>query len=212
MFISFEGPEGSGKTTQAQLLAAALRARGYAVVAVHEPGATAVGEAIRHLLLSSDAPRPIGARCEALLFAAARAQLVDEVIRPALARGEVVICDRFADSTFAYQMGGRALAGSDVRAIVAFAVDGVWPDLTFLLDLDVASGLQRKESGATDRLEAESLAFHERVRAEYQELARAEPGRVVVLDARRSVEDLAARILERVSERLAGPGRSAREE
>lgn len=201
MFITFEGPEGAGKSTQVQLLAKALRAEGHAVLVTHEPGGTPVGEAIRKLLLAPDETGGPGPAAEALLFAAARAQLVDAVIRPALAQGQIVLCDRFSDSTLAYQVGGRGLPGDAVARLIAFATGGVKPDLTFLLDLAAAIGLARKRSAPVDRLEQEQLAFHERVRSAYLALARQEPGRIVVLDAERPARELAASIREHVRAR-----------
>lgn len=202
MFITFEGPEGAGKTTQSRLLAEALRAVGHDVVTTYEPGGTAAGEAIRRILLTPEAGRPLAATTEALLFNAARAQLVEEVIRPALARGAIVLCDRFSDSTLAYQVGGRGLPAAAVSAVIDFATTGLQPDLTILLDLDVAAGLTRKRGGPVDRLEREEAVFHQRVRAAYRAIAQQEPGRVVLLDAARSVEDLAAEIRQIVSARL----------
>jgi len=202
VFVTFEGPEGSGKTTQIRLLASSLRSSGRAVVVAHEPGATAVGEAIRKLVLGTDIDRPLGARTEALLFAAARAQLVDEVIGPAIDRGEVVLCDRYSDSTLAYQVGGRGLPEEPVRRIVDFATAGRQPDLTVLLDLEVEAGLKRKSGERPDRLEREAEEFHQRVRRMYHQVAEAEPRRFVVLDAHLPVDAIASAILAAVTERL----------
>jgi dTMP kinase len=203
VFITFEGPEGSGKSTQSRRLADWLVDQGQTVVVTYEPGGTALGDAIRRLVLEPDQQRRVGARAEALLFAAARAQLVDEVIRPALERSEIVICDRFADSSIAYQSGGRGLVEQVVESLVAFATQGLEPNLTILLDLDVSTGLTRKMGSARDRLENEDLSFHERVRQAY--LARAETcaDRVIVLNATRGVDDLADEIRRRVSALLA---------
>lgn len=201
MFVTFEGPEGAGKTTQAARLAAALRSRGREVVLVREPGGTPLGEAIRELLLnppSSQRPVP---RAEACLFGAARAQLLAEVIEPALARGAVVVADRFGDSSLAYQSGGRDLPRAEIARLIDFATAGRRPDLTFLLDLDVERGFARK-AGVADRLESEALPFHRRVRATYLELASAESERVVVLDATQNADDLAKQILDLTAERL----------
>jgi dTMP kinase len=202
VFVSFEGPEGSGKTTQVQILAAALRQRGLSVVVAHEPGATAVGDTIRQLVLGLDAERRVEARTEALLFAAARAQLVDEVIAPAIGRGDVVICDRFSDSTVAYQVAGRGLPEGPVRQIIEFATSGLRPDLTILLDLSVGDSATRRAGSRPDRLEREDEAFHQRVRRAYLSLASAEPKRFMVVDARQSAELIAAAILAKVSEKL----------
>jgi dTMP kinase len=189
-FITLEGPDGSGKSTQAALLAEALRSRGVDVVLTREPGGTALGERVRAVLLerggSVHTPR-----ADALLFNAARAQHVDEVIGPALRRGAIVVCDRFADSTMAYQGYGSGLPLDRLQAIGAFATDGIRPDLTILLDLSVRAGLARRVAGAPEgitRFEATEVfdtAFHERVRAGFLELARREPLRWRVIDADR---------------------------
>jgi dTMP kinase len=202
VFVTFEGPEGSGKTTQIRLLADALRGRGLTVVVAHEPGATPVGEAIRKLVLGHDAERPVEARTEALLFAAARAQLVDDVIAPAIGRGDVVLCDRFSDSTLAYQVGGRGLPEDPVRQVLDFATAGIRPDLTVLLDLSVEDGALRKSGVRPDRIERETEEFHQRVRQAYLTIARLEPDRFVVIDARQSAESIASAILAKVIEKL----------
>ncbi|HVB97377.1 MAG TPA: dTMP kinase [Chloroflexota bacterium] len=200
MFISFEGPEGGGKTTQSRRLAESLRSEGYVVVPVYEPGGTPIGDAIRALLLSPDhAPN---ARTEALLFAAARAQLVDEVLGPALSKGAIVISDRFSDSTIAYQVGGRGLPRDAVDALIEFATAGVKPDLTFLLDVAVATGFARKRQTAPDRMEQADRSFHERVRDTYLALANAEPNRIVRLNATQSVAELTETILTLVHAKL----------
>jgi len=201
VFITFEGPEGAGKTTQVNLLAEALRADGRRVVATHEPGGTVLGEDIRRILLAPGGT--ISPRAEALLFVAARSQLVDEVIRPALARGEIVLCDRFSDSTIAYQAGGRGLARDAIESLITFATGGLEPDLTFLLDLAAAAGLNRKHGGSRTRLDLENLAFHERVRVMYLDLARRFPDRIVVIDAARPIDDIARQIQAITRERLA---------
>lgn len=193
MFISFEGPEGGGKTTQARRLAESLRSEGYVVVPVYEPGGTPIGDAIRALLLSPE--QEPNARTEALLFAAARAQLVDEVIRPALSKGAIVISDRFSDSTIAYQVGGRGLPRDAVDGLIEFATAGVKPDLTFLLDVAVETGFVRKRQAAPDRMEQADRSFHERVRDAYRELAKAEPNRIIRLEATRPVTELTETIL-----------------
>src|SRR5918911_508672 len=167
MFITFEGTEGSGKSHQARALVARLRARGLGVLATHEPGGTPLGDQLRELVLMRDDLR-LSARAEALLMNASRAQLVEQVIRPALDRGQVVVCDRFADSTLAYQGYGRGLDIAALRAMISFATANLQPDMTILLDLPVAAGLERKHAqSAWNRFEAETRAFHERVRAGY---------------------------------------------
>lgn len=202
MFITFEGPEGAGKSTQLRLLADTFRSDGFDVVVSYEPGGTSLGDAIRKLLLAPESASPLTPRAEALLFAAARAQLVDEVVRPGLASGAIVLCDRFSDSTFAYQVSGRGLPADEVAQVVRFATGGLKPDLTFLLDLDVTAGLLRKRAALVDRMEREEISFHERVRSGYLMLARREPDRIVLLDAQRPVGELAAEIRQRAFARL----------
>ncbi|HEX5415805.1 MAG TPA: dTMP kinase [Chloroflexota bacterium] len=203
MFVSFEGPEGGGKTTQIERLAAALHAEGRVVRVVREPGSTWLGEKIRQALL--DVPESGSARmsdrAEALLFAAARAQLVDEVIRPALDHGEIVLADRFSDSTRAYQIAGRGLSSVALGKVIDFATGGLQPDLTFLLDLDAATGLARKDRRG-DRMEREGIEFHRRVRAGFLDLARQQPTRIVVLEATRGPDEIAALIRAQLADRL----------
>lgn len=204
LFITFEGPEGSGKTTQIQLLAAWLREKGQTVLATREPGGTVIGDRVRAILLDSD-HREMQAQTEILLFSAARAQIVGQIIRPHLAGGGVVLCDRFADSTLAYQGYGRQLDLATLRLITAFATGGLQPDLTFCLDLPVDVGLQRKAAGAGEewnRMEQETLAFHSRVRRGYLTLAQAEPARWRVLDATQSVKALQAAMRAEVAAQL----------
>ncbi len=179
-FISFEGVDGSGKSTQARRLAAALRADGATVIETREPGGTVLGEAVRGIVLSADTGA-LDLTAEAHLFAAARAQHVAEVIRPARARGDWVLCDRFVDSSLAYQGGGRQMGIDVVWNINRGAVDGCMPDLTLLIDVpvDVAS---RRGSTTLDRIEAEGLDFQQRVAEAYRELARTYPERVVIVD------------------------------
>jgi len=190
MFITFEGPEGSGKTTHIQWLAATLTAAGQPVITAREPGDTSLGNAVRALLLEQTANPPC-ARAEALLFSAARAQLVDEVIRPALNGGRIILCDRYADSTLAYQGYGRQLDVSALQELTDFATAGVTPHLTLLLDIDPQIGLQRKQSGGQaewNRLDAQTLAFHQAVRRGYLQLAQNEPARWRIIDAAQRVE------------------------
>jgi dTMP kinase len=189
-FITLEGPEGAGKTVLARRLADALVAHGHVVRLTREPGGTPLGERIRALLLERSAgDLSIDARADALLFNAARAQLVAEVIRPALDAGEVVLCARFADSTLAYQGFGAGLPIDELRAIAEVATGGLVPDLTVLLDVDPEVGLDRKSLGARNRFEASfDLDFHRRVRAGFLELARQEPARWRVVDSTRHVD------------------------
>jgi len=197
VFITLEGPDGGGKTTQASLLAEFLRQRGCDVVATREPGGTAIGDQVRAILSSLDntAMHP---RTEILLFQASRAQHVEQIIRPHLAKGGIVVCDRYADSTLAYQGYGHQVDLERLRLIVDFATGGLKPDLTLLLDIDVEEGLRRRtNSGEWNRLDAYALAFHRRVRQGYFELARQEPGRWVTVDAGRP-EELVQEELRRV--------------
>ena len=194
-FASFEGPEGSGKSTQIHRLAATLAEQGHAVWTTREPGGTRAGETIRPILLGPQAGQ-LSAWSEALLFTAARAQLVDEVIRPRLHRGELVLCDRYSDSTLAYQGYGRGLDLETMRRLQAEATGGVTPDLTLLLDLPVEAGLARIPRNAKDRLDRETIAFHQRVYAGYREMAAREPQRWRQVDASRDPDEVAATILE----------------
>ena len=208
IFITFEGPEGSGKTTQIRLLAEALAQAGQRTLTTREPGGTRIGDGIRALLLDL-AHTEMSPRAETLLFNAARAQIVDQVIRPALGRGEVVLCDRYADSTLAYQGYGHGQALAPLGQLAAYATDGLVPDLTLFLDIDPVAGLHRKQMGATDewnRMEAKTVAFHQRVRDGYLALALAEPTRWLVLDATQPVEIIRTGIWERVVDQLIQSG------
>jgi len=203
LWITFEGGDGSGKTTQAALLEEWLQARGRTVVRTREPGGTEVGVLIRDIVLHHRGD--IAPRAEALLYAADRAHHVASHVRPALERGEVVIQDRYLDSSVAYQGAGRVLDAREVRDLSLWATGGALPDLTVLLDLDPAAARARLDADDKpfDRLEAEKAEFHERVRAAYLELAAAEPARFVVLDATLPVAELAAAVRARVSVTLA---------
>ena len=192
LFVSFEGPEGAGKTTQARRLADDLTAEGYEVVLTREPGGTPLAEAIRDLVLTQAAAGEgaMSPATEALLFTAARSDHVERLIRPALAEGRVVICDRFTGSTLAYQGGGRGLDGEALGAAQLLATGGLTPDLTLLLDLPVREGLARRyadrDGDAPNRLDAESAAFHDRVRAAYGRLADADRASWVIVRADQS--------------------------
>ncbi len=208
MFITFEGPEGSGKSTQAAILVERLRAAGREVVAVREPGGTPAGEQIRAILLGEGGAVSIDPRSDALLFNASRAQLVADVIRPALARGAVVIADRFADSTLAYQGYGSGLPLKELGALISFATAGLTPDLTLLFDLPVEEGLARKSgSGRTRFEEGFDVAFHARVADGFRALAAASPERWHTFDARRPAADLTAEVAAVVDTALAAPRR-----
>jgi len=203
LFISFEGGEGSGKTTQARLTAIWLREQGYDVVTTHEPGATKIGMRLRALLLDTT-HAGMSAQCEALLYAADRAEHVTKVIDPALWRGAVVITDRYTDSSLAYQGAGRGLSASAITRINTWATDGRVPDLTILLDMDPEAGLSRRTSSA-DRLEAEPIEFHRRVRAGFLDLAHAAPDRYLVIDATASIDQISERIKDGIREVLPDP-------
>ena len=199
-FVTFEGPEGAGKTTQIARLESVLRGRGHTVLRTREPGGDAVGERVRELLLHVDGGAMLSAEAELLLFEAARAQNVLGVVRPALDAGHVVLCDRFTDSTLAYQGYGRGLSLDFIREANAFAAGGLLPDRTILLDLPPADGLARQTRAEQNRLDRESLAFHERVRAGFLETAAREPERLVIVDAARPTDVVFADILNAVLE------------
>jgi dTMP kinase len=203
MFITLEGPEGSGKTSHMPYLVEYLREKGYTVFPTREPGGTSISEQIRDILhdLKNAEMHP---RTETLLYQAARAQIVEQVIRPRLAAGEMVISDRYYDSTIAYQGYGHQQNLEDIRALVKYATGGLVPDLTFLLDVDVEEGLKRKtQNGAEwNRLDAYTIEFHRRVRAGYLEMVDRETGRWVVLDAGRSWDEVQAELRKVIEERL----------
>ena len=188
VFVTLEGPEGAGKTVVAKRLVEALEARDVSVRLTREPGGTRLGESLRRILLARDGAA-LSSRADALLFNAARAQLVAEVIGPALDAGEVVLCARFTDSTLAYQGYGAGVPLTDLRALAEVATGGLSPDLTILLDVDPEIGLRRKAEVDRTRFEASfDLAFHRRVRAGFLELAAAEPDRFVVVDSSRHID------------------------
>lgn len=207
LFLTLEGPEGSGKTTQIALLQRWLESEGHVVLCTREPGGTPIGEQIRQVLhdVGNAAMCPT---TEALLYSAARAQLVHQVIRPALARGEIVISDRFAESTFAYQGYGRGLALDTLATVTAFATGGLRPDLVIYLDLDVTVGLERKlrdrreGRGEWNRMDQLAETFYRRVREGYLRMAQGEPDRWLVVDATQSIADIHAHIRRRVRSML----------
>lgn len=204
LFIAFEGGDGAGKSTQAAAVQARLKAAGHAVLRTREPGGTPIGEKLRSLVLDHGHGE-IDARTEALIFAASRAAHVQQVIVPALERGEIVLCDRFIDSSVAYQGAGRELGIAAVRDINLWATASLLPDVTVLLDVAPDDGRDRRLAGeaAEDRLESEPDDFHGRIRAAFLELAAARPDEYLVLDARTERDVLTAAILERIDGLLA---------
>jgi dTMP kinase len=208
-FRTLEGPEGAGKSTAGARIRDHLVARGITVVVTREPGGTPVGEAIRDVLLTTQPERhPAGPRVDALLFNAARAQLVETVIQPALERGDVVVCDRYADSTLAYQGHGAGLPLPELRDLATFATGGLQPDLTILLDLPVEAGLARKAGQETRFEQAFDVDYHRRVRAGFLALAAAEPGRFAVVDATQEPDAVTRDVLAAV-DRLPVPSSTA---
>lgn len=203
LFITFEGGDGAGKTTQSRLLAAWLEQRGYEVVHTREPGGSSLGDSVRNVLLHGG---HVYERAEALLYAADRAQNIAEIVRPALERGAAVVQDRYIDSSLAYQGAGRPLPQEEVRHINEWATGGLWPELTVLLDMNPEVAIARREAAGeqADRLEREAAEFHLRVRAEYLELASAEPRRFLVLDATQPVAELHEQITARVAPLVEG--------
>jgi dTMP kinase len=206
MFITFEGPDGSGKTTQAHLLANTLRERGYTLLHTREPGGTSIGDQIRDVLhsLQNTEMHP---HTEVLLYVASRAQLVAQVIRPALELGTIVLCDRYADSTLAYQGFGHGLELAGLRAIIAFATRGLKPDLTLYFDLSAEEGLRRRQrdadqGGEFNRLDAFALEFHQRVRSGYDTLIAEEPERWHRIYAEQPIEKVQAEVLQAVEQRI----------
>ena len=199
MFITLEGPEGSGKTSHVPYLVECFREKGYVVFPTREPGGTSIGEQIREVIhdLKNAEMHP---RTETLLYQAARAQIVEQVIRPRLADGEIVLSDRYADSTIAYQGYGHQQDLEQVRSLIKYATGGLVPDLTILLDLDVEVGLKRKKKADEwNRLDAYTVEFHQRVRAGYLKMVKQEPSRWVVVDASRdwqSVQDELRKVIE----------------
>jgi dTMP kinase len=208
LFVTFEGPDGSGKTTQIRLLRVYLREKGYPVCQTREPGGTSIGDQIRQVLHDTT-NTGMQATTEILLYSASRAQLVEEVIRPALARGQIVLCDRYAESTLAYQGYGRQLDLGILKAITAFATGRLQPDLIVYLDISVEEGLRRKrraheiEEDEWNRMDQQAVDFYRRVRQGYLHLADEEPTRWLIVDARQSVEAIQASIRQAVLSRLA---------
>jgi dTMP kinase len=210
--ITFEGSEGCGKSTQVKRLAARLEKCGIAAAVFREPGGTAIGEAIRHLLQHSEENHAMIPETELLLFEASRSQLMREKIQPALQRGQWVICDRFFDSTTVYQVAARQLDAGLIKKLNAFAIGDCIPDLTFVLDIDRVTAQSRLGHGKKirDRMEEESDEFHERVIGAYRELAKNEPNRVILIDGRISVDAIENEIWRTISTRF--PDRAANQQ
>ena len=205
LFITFEGGEGCGKSTQIAALKARLEAMGKTVVQTREPGGTALGESVRSLLQHDDAGQGMSPEAELLLFAASRAQHVRELIAPAIAQGQIVLCDRFLDSTTVYQGVARAIDSKKVDTINQFAIGDTKPDLTILIDLPAEIGLARvhaRSDGQLDRMENEAIEFFQAVRRGYLDLAKSEPKRFLILDGSQSVEKLEIQIWQRVGAAL----------
>ena len=195
LFITFEGGDGCGKTTQIKLLDKYLREKGYETVLTREPGAKGLGEKIREILLNYDGD--VSPRCESFLFLADRAQNIGCIVKPALAEGKIVICDRHTDSSVAYQGYGRGLDIEGIKELNSIATDGLVPDLTIVLDVDVETS-QARVGTEKDRMESAGVEFFERVRQGYLEIAKKEPERVKVIDSTQSIEDIHKKVLELV--------------
>ncbi|WP_233542882.1 dTMP kinase [Kocuria tytonis] len=211
VLIVFEGGDGAGKSTQVTALARSLREAGHTVTCTREPGGTALAESVRALVLDP-AHAPVSAATEALLFAAARADHVARLIRPALERGEIVVCDRFVDSSAAYQGAGRGLGTGHVLELNQWALQGLVPDLTVVLDVDPATAEARRRGrgAAADRMESETRAFHDAVNAAFRELAHRAPSRYLVLDASDSAAGITRAVSARVTPLLPTPDGAAR--
>lgn len=204
IFITMEGPDGSGKTTQIDLLKKYLEHKGYDIVIAREPGGTTIGEAIREIILNPDY-KGMGHMTELLLYASARAQLVNQVIKPALAEGKAVICDRFVESSAVYQGIGRGLGVDTVYEVNNFALGDVKPKLTIFMDLDAEDGIKRKKKQAElDRMEQEDLSFHKRVVEGYRQLAKLYPERIVPINATLPIDEIHSMIVQEVEQRFFG--------
>ena len=208
LFITFEGPDGSGKSTQIELVADFLRRKGYTIYCTREPGGSAIGDQIRDVLHDVKNTE-MSSRAEILLYSASRAQLVEQIILPRLVQGDVVLCDRYADSTYAYQGYGRQLDFATLRTITEYATQNLKPDLTIYLDLNVETGLQRKVEanaageGEWNRMDQLKIDFHQRVRSGYLEMAKNEPDRWLVVNASGTIEDINRSICDRLEKVLA---------
>lgn len=199
LFITFEGTDGCGKTTQIELLKRYLEENGYKVVLTREPGAKGLGEKLREILLNYDGD--VSSNCESFLFLADRAQHIDMLIKPAIERGEVVLCDRHTDSTVAYQGYGRGLDLNQIKMLNDIATNGVKPDMTFVFDIDIETA-QKRVGKTKDRMESAGIEFFKRVRQGYLEIAKSEPERVKVLDATQTIETIANQVKEYIDTKL----------
>ncbi len=199
LFITFEGTDGCGKTTQIEILKRYLEEKGYKVVLTREPGAKGLGEKLREILLNYDGD--VSSNCESFLFLADRAQHIDMLIKPAIERGEVVLCDRHTDSTVAYQGYGRGLDLDQIRMLNDIATNGVKPDMTFVFDIDIETA-QKRVGKTKDRMESAGIEFFKRVRQGYLEIAKSEPERVKVLDATQTIETIANQVKEYIDTKL----------
>ncbi|DAA95808.1 TPA: dTMP kinase [Candidatus Gastranaerophilales bacterium HUM_9] len=199
LFITFEGTDGCGKTTQIELLKRYLEEKGYKVVLTREPGAKGLGEKLREILLNYDGD--VSSNCESFLFLADRAQHIDMLIKPAIERGEVVLCDRHTDSTVAYQGYGRGLDLNQIKMLNDIATNGVKPDMTFVFDIDIETA-QKRVGKTKDRMESAGIEFFKRVRQGYLEIAKSEPERVKVLDATQTIETIANQVKEYIDTKL----------
>ncbi len=193
LFITFEGTDGCGKTTQIELLKTYLESKGHKVILTREPGAKGLGTKLREILLNYDGE--VSSNCESFLFLADRAQHVDTLIKPAIERGEIILCDRHTDSTVAYQGYGRGLDLEQINMLNNIATSGLKPDITFVFDIDIETAQQRVGK-SKDRMESAGLEFFKRVRQGYLEIAKAEPQRVKVLDATQKVEEISQKVIE----------------
>ena len=199
LFITFEGADGCGKTTQLKLLAEYLTNKGLEVVITREPGAKGLGEKVREILLNYDGE--VSDRCESFLFLADRAQHIDMIINPAIAQGKIILCDRHTDSSVAYQGYGRGLSIERINMLNNLAVNGRYPDMTLVFDIDVETSLKRV-GDEKDRMESAGMEFFNRVRNGYLEIAKQEPNRVKVLDARKSIDEIHKDVIELIEELL----------
>lgn len=199
LFITFEGTDGCGKTTQIEILKRYLEEKGYKVVLTREPGAKGLGEKLREILLNYDGD--VSSNCESFLFLADRAQHIDMLIKPAIERGEVVLCDRHTDSTVAYQGYGRGLDLNQIKMLNDIATNGVKPDMTFVFDIDIETA-QKRVGKTKDRMESAGIEFFKRVRQGYLEIAKSEPERVKVLDATQTIETIANQVKEYIDTKL----------